>query len=327
MSKALSNRLLKRAEPKLAAENNELEFVLSAFICVHLRLNRLFQHPAQALTLTIAALIPAAGILAQSPAPRPAFDAFEVATIKPAVDEQSGAFIKMQSAHRFYVKNYSLKSLVGAAYNLTPRAISGGPGWADSDHYDILAATPGEVQPNLDEQMWMLRKLLADRFKLTIHREQKEFSIYALTIAGSAQAAGPLGAVGNRKLGPKLKVSTAPPEKLPELVSVVFPDHVLMPARNTTIAEFASHLTNRGVLDRPVVDKTGITGKYDFDLEWADDETQFGGKGRKRASPDDGSEKPDFFAAIQQQLGLRLDATKGLIDVLVIDKVERPTEN
>jgi uncharacterized protein (TIGR03435 family) len=262
--------------------------------------------------LTLAVLISATGIFAQSPAARPAFDEFDVATIKPAVDEQSGAFIRMQSAHRFYVKNYSLKSLVGAAYNLTPRAISGGPAWAVSDHYDILAGTPGEVQPNLDEQMSMLRKLLADRFKLTFHREQKEFSIYALTVA---------------KNGSRLKESTAPPDKLPELVSVVFPDRVLLPARNATMAEFASHLMNRGVLDRPVVDQTGLLGKYDFDLEWADDETQFGGKLRKRASPDDGSDKPDFFAAVPQQLGLRLDATKGLVDVLVIDQVERPSEN
>jgi uncharacterized protein (TIGR03435 family) len=267
---------------------------------------------SRTLKLTAAVLISAAGLFAQSPPARPAFNDFEVATIKPAADEQSGAFIRMQTAHRFYVKNYSLKSLVGAAYNLTPRAISGGPAWAVSDHYDILAGTPGEIQPNLDEQMSMLRKLLADRFKLTFHREQKEFSIYALTIARN---------------GPKLKDSTAPPEKLPELVSVVFPDRVLLPARNATMAEFASHMMNRGVLDRPVVDKTGLSGKYDFDLEWADDETQFGGKLRKRAGPDDGQDKPDFFAAVQQQLGLRLDATKGPVDVLVIDQVERPSEN
>jgi uncharacterized protein (TIGR03435 family) len=86
-------------------------------------------------------------------------------------------------------------------------------------------------------------------------------------------------------------------------------------------------LTNRGVLDRSVVDKTGISGKYDFDLEWADDETQFGGKLRQRTSAEDGSDKPDFFAAIQQQLGLRMDATKRLVEVLVIDQVERPSEN
>ncbi len=265
--------------------------------------------------LAVAAFISAAGIFAQSQPARPAFNEFEVATIKPAVDEQSGAFIRMQSAHRFYVKNYSLKSLVGAAYNLTPRAISGGPAWAVSDHYDILAGTPGEVQPNPDEQMAMLRKLLADRFKLAFHREEKKFSVYALSVS---------------KDGPKLKESKAPPEKLAELVSVVFPDRVLLPARNTTMAEFASHLMNRGVLDRPVVDKTGLSGKYDFDLEWADDETQFGGKLRKRASHDDGNDgedKPDFFAAVQQQLGLRLDATRGPVDVLVIDSVARPSEN
>jgi uncharacterized protein (TIGR03435 family) len=270
---------------------------------------------SEARNAAVAALISAVGIFAQPPPARPAFDEFEVATIKPAADEQSGAFIRMQSAHRFYVKNYSLKSLVMAAYNLTPRAISGGPAWAVSDHYDILAGTPGEVQPNLDEQMSMLRRLLTDRFKLTFHREKKEFSIYALTVV---------------KNGPKLKESTAPREKLAELVSVVFPDRVLLPARNTTMAEFAAHLMNRGVLDRPVVDRTGLSGKYDFDLEWADDESQFGGKLRKRASPDDGDhgdDKPDFFAAVQQQLGLRLDATRGPVDVLVIDQAERPSEN
>jgi uncharacterized protein (TIGR03435 family) len=260
----------------------------------------------------VTSLILAAGMFAQSPAARPAFDEFEVATIKPAVIDQKGAYIRMQSAHRFYVKNYTLKSIVGAAYSLTPRLISGGPAWVDSDRYDILAGTPGEVQPNLDEQMSMLRKLLVDRFKLTFHRERKELSIYALNVA---------------KNGPRLKESTAPPDKLPDLISVVFPDRVLLPARNATIAQFASQFMSRGVLDRPVVDKTGLTGKYDFDLEWADDETQFGGQLRKRASADDGPDKPDLFAAVQQQLGLRLEAAKGPIEVLVIDKVERPSEN
>jgi uncharacterized protein (TIGR03435 family) len=267
---------------------------------------------SEGLKSAMMSLILAAGMFAQSPAARPAFDEFEVATIKPAVSDQKGAYIKMQSTHRFYVKYYTLKSIIAAAYNITPRAVSGGPAWVDSDRYDILAGTPGEVQPNPDEQMSMLRKLLADRFKLTFHREEKEFSIYALTVA---------------KNGPKLKESTAPPDKLADLISVVFPDRVLLPARNTTTAQFASQFTNRGVLDRPVVDRTGLSGKYDFDLEWADDETQFGGQLRKRASTDDGPDKPDLFAAVQQQLGLRLDATKGPIEVLVIDNVARPSEN
>ena len=247
-------------------------------------------------------------MFAQSPAIRPTFDAFEVAAIKPtAPDYQGGRFITMQSANRFVVKNFTLKSLVGAAYNLTPRAISGGPAWIDSDRYDIVAATPGEVRPNLDEQMSMLRKFLADRFKLTFHREQKELSIYALTVARN---------------GLKLKESTAPPDQPPVLVNRIFPDRVLLPARNATMAQFAS-MMQRAVLDRPVLDKTRLSGKYDFDLEWAPDETQF--DGQRPATPE--STKPDLFAAIQQQLGLRLEATKGPVEALVINQVERPSDN
>jgi uncharacterized protein (TIGR03435 family) len=219
----------------------------------------------------------------------------------------------MQSAHRFFAKDYSLKALVGAAYNLTPQAISGGPAWIESDRYDILAGTPGDVRPTLDEQMSMLRNLLADRFKLTFHREQKELSLYALAVA---------------KGGPKLKESSAPPDALPELVSVVYPEdgggvRIVLPARNATMAQFAS-LMNRAILDRPVVDQTGLSGKFDFDLEWTPDETQFGGN-VPPGTPE--HPKPDLFAAMQQQLGLRLEATKGPIEALVIDRVERPSEN
>src|SRR6266550_1606956 len=133
------------------------------------------------------------GTFAQSPATRPTFDEFEVATITPAAPDSPGRWIKMQSVNRFFARNHALKTLIAAAYNLTPRAISGGPAWVDSDRYEILAKTPGNVRPNLDEQMSMLRKLLSDRFKLGFHREEKEFSIYALTVA---------------KNGSKLKEST-----------------------------------------------------------------------------------------------------------------------
>jgi uncharacterized protein (TIGR03435 family) len=262
--------------------------------------------------LLLTALISAAGIFAQTPPPRTAFNEFEVATIRPAVDEQSGAFIRMQSAHRFYVKNYSLKSLVGAAYNLTPRAISGGPAWAVSDHYDILAGTPGEIQPDLDEQMSMLRKLLADRFQLSFHRAQKELQVYALTVA---------------KGGPKLKQSAlspdAPPEGPPPLIFVISPQLVRLPGRHATMAEFASVL-QRAALDNPVLDRTGLSARYDFDLEFTPDETLFEGVLGKGA---DDSAAPGLFGAIQQQLGLRLEAAKGPVEVLVIDHVERPSEN
>ena len=93
-------------------------------------------------------------LLAQSTAPRPKFDAFEVATIKPVEsDPKGGRFIKMQGANRFVEKDYTLKLLIAAAYDLNPKTISGGPPWLGSDHYDILAVTPGDLQPTHDEQM------------------------------------------------------------------------------------------------------------------------------------------------------------------------------
>jgi len=259
--------------------------------------------------LLAATALSASGFLAQSPAPRPSFDAFDVATIKPVdSDSKLGRYLIMQGVNRFVGKNYTLKLLIAAAYSLSPKAISGGPSWIESDHYDIAAVTPGEVRPTHDEQMAMLRSLLADRFKLTFHREQKEFSIYELTVA---------------KSGPKMKPSTAPPDDPPQIVSTVYPDHLLMPARNVNMGDLASVL-QRAILDRPVVDKTGLTGRYDFDLEWAPDETQFGGE--VRSAPTDAA-SPPLFTAIQQQLGLKLEATRGPVQALVVDTAERPSAN
>jgi len=262
----------------------------------------------EALKPVVAALIAVVGMFAQAPAARPAFDAFEVAAIKPTPYDQTSRFIRMVGAHQFNARGHTLKSLVGAAYNLPPQAISGGAAWADSERYDIVAKTPNEIRPNLDEQMSMLRELLAERFKLTFHREQKELSVYALTIA---------------KNGPKLKESVAPDDP-PALINIVFPDRISLPARNATMAQFAS-MIQRAVLDRPVVDKTGLSAKYDFSLEWTPDDTQFGEP--LPAATQENPSKPDLFAALQQQLGLKLEATKGMVAVLVIDRVERPSEN
>ena len=256
-----------------------------------------------------ALLISVSGISAQTAAPRPKFDTFDVATIKPVdPDAKAGRYIIMQGTNRFVEKAYTLKLLIAAAYDLNPRTISGGPGWMESDHYDIVAVTPGEVRPSHDEQMSMLRNLLTDRFKLTFHREQKVFSIYELEVA---------------KNGPKLKASTAPADDPPALISTVYPQRIVMPARNATMSDLA-RLMQRAILDRPVVDKTGLTGRYDFDLEWAPDETQFGGE--VPVAPADAPSLP-LFAAIQQQLGLRLEATRGPVAALVVDKAERPSAN
>jgi len=262
--------------------------------------------------VAIALLGVSSGLFAQSPAKRPAFDAFEVATIKPTDPDSKGRVIRMRSVNRLYATGFTVQALIAAAYSLTPRAILGGAAWTDSDRYDILASTPGDIQPNQDEQMAMLRKLLTDRFQLAFHRESKELQVFAITVA---------------KGGSKLKPSTAPPGKPPELVNVIYPEekggvHVMLPARNATMAQFAEEM-QRAVVDRAVVDQTGLSGPYDFDLEWTPDDSQFGGKLPRSVE----STKPSLFTAMQEQLGLRLEPTKGLVQALVIDRVDRPSEN
>jgi uncharacterized protein (TIGR03435 family) len=256
-----------------------------------------------------AIVLSASGIVAQTQAPRPRFDAFEVATVKPVEgDAKAGRYITMQGTSRFIEKQYTLKLLIAAAYDLNAREISGGPGWIESDHYEIVAVTPGDVRPTHDEQMSMLRNLLADRFKFTFHREQKEFSIYELQVA---------------KGGAKLKTSTAAAGDPAALISTVYPQRIVLPARNASMGDLVS-LMQRAMLDRPVVDKTALVGRFDFDLEWAPDETQFGGE-VPIATPD--APSPPLFTAIQQQLGLKLEATRGPVSALVVDNAERPSEN
>ena len=264
----------------------------------------------------VAAIICARGISARLSGQAAATDdaaqvgaAFEVATIKPVEPgAEKGRYIVMQGTNRFVEKNYTLVRLIGAAYDLSPKEILGGPAWMDADHYDIVAITPGTKLPTHEEQMAMLRNLLADRFKLTFHRQQEEFSIYVLEVA---------------KGGARLTKSTAPESDPAQLISTVYPQRIHLPARNATMDEFAS-LLQRALLDRPVVNKTGLAGRYDFDLDWAPDETQFGGE--VGVAPSD-APSPPFFTAIEQQIGLKVTATRGPVEALVVDSAERPSAN
>jgi uncharacterized protein (TIGR03435 family) len=260
-------------------------------------------------TFIVGMAICAGSTFAQTPAgSQGAAHSFEVATIKPAALDSKGRYITMEGTNRFVVKYYTLKLLVAVAYNLSPKVISGGPVSVDSDHFDILALSSGEKRPSHDEQMAMLRTLLTERFKLSFHREEKEFSVYRLEVT---------------KAGSKLKESAAAAEEPAQLISTVYPQRIHLPAKNATMADFAS-LLQRALLDRPVVDSTGLSGRYDFDLDWAPDETQFGGE--VPVAPQD-AQAPPFFTAIKEQLGLELEATRGNVEALVIDHDETPSEN
>jgi len=247
---------------------------------------------------TIAALtLATGGLFAQTPCSPPVFDSFEVATIKltPA-DWVRGRFIRMQTAHQLQVKNHSLRLLIAAAYNLSLRAVIGGPAWVDSEHYDILGETPCEVRPNLDQQMAMLRRLMVERYKLTFHRQQKELSIYTLTVD---------------KSGAKMKASD--PANDPFAIPLQPLRNGRLTGKRVSMAHLAWYLSTQ--LDRPIVDRTGLTGFYDFDLTVALPAT----------APD--PDRPPVFENLREQLGLRLEGSKGMVDVYVIDHIERPMAN
>jgi uncharacterized protein (TIGR03435 family) len=247
----------------------------------------------------------AAMAVAQPPA-RPAFDAFEVATIKPVdADLKAGRTFRMDGTHRWVANNFTLEALIALGFDLNPRTISGGPEWVRSQKFAIAAVTPGDVTPTRLEQMTMLRALLIDRFGLKFHRQAKEMAIYELTLA---------------KGGAKLK-DAAKPDEPPRIFGVVYPAKVEIPARSVTMDDFVAML-QRATLDRPTLNRTGLTGRYDFDLVFTPDETLYGGELPKpRADAPD----PPFFVAVQEQLGLKLTATRGQVSAIVIDTVARPS--
>ncbi len=232
---------------------------------------------------------------------------FEVATIKPSRPDAQGFGITLRGRDVITI-NTPLAQVIEFVYELHPRQLTGGPAWVESDRFDIEGKPEGEGMPNVVQMRTMLKKLLADRFQLKFHTEQKELSVFALGLAKNGSKLTPSGAT----------------DSLPGMGFRGLGD---MFVRNATMKDFAGTM-QQFVVDRPVVDQTGLTGRYDFALKWATDETQFGGRGGRGAVPQvNGGDAPDLFSAIQEQLGLKMTATKTAVDVMVIDKAEKPSAN
>ena len=159
--------------------------------------------------------------------------------------------------------------------------------------------------PNERQFKAMLQKLLADRFQLAFHREQRELPAFVV-VPGS----------GPHRLTPT---------KAPGSLSVAGIGPGLFYGVNATTTDFATALQG-AAMDRPVVDQTGLTGRWDFRLEWTPDPSQFGGRALP-VGPSDANRPTALFTAIQEQLGLKLESKRTLVDVLVIDRVEKPSEN
>ena len=242
--------------------------------------------------------------------PKPMADAgavFDVATIKPNISGQPGKLLTVKGRQVITI-NTTANDLLNFAYDLHARQIIGGPSWLESDHYDVTGQPVGQGLPSLPQMRAMLRQLMTDRFKLAFHREQREMSVYAITVANG---------------GPKMTKNDSNPNGLPGLL---FRGLGVLPGTNATVADLAGVMQS-AVLDRPVVDKTGLQGRYDFVLTWTPDETQFTQMGVRVPPPSPDATAPNLFTAFQEQLGLKIDGTKAPVDVLVIDRIERPSEN
>jgi uncharacterized protein (TIGR03435 family) len=253
-------------------------------------------------------LLIAASGFGQVPAPpeRPyaAPLSFEVATIKQTDPSFPGTVVGGFRFGRFSAQGFTLKDLIAYAYDVDNRQIVGGPKWSDSERYDILGKPEKSGALDPDAGKLMLQTLLAERFQLKIHRDTRELPVYVMTVA---------------KSGPKMKRRADGDANAPGGMPI---QGAKIPGRNTTIQFLAYGLQQ--LLDRPVLDKTDLTGRFDFDLSWRPDPTQFSGQGDKVPSnPDD----PDLFTALQQQLGLRLEAQKALAPVVVLDSAEKPSDN
>jgi len=242
--------------------------------------------------------------------------AFEVATIKPSDPGRPGKLFTVRGRDVITI-NTTMNDLITMAYNVHARQITGGPAWLDSEKYDVTGRPDVPGQPSVAQIKIMLQKLLADRIQLKFHREKKELSVYAIGVA---------------KTGAKISRSQSDPNGLPGLFfgGAGTGGGVAFNVRNATLAEVASTLQG-SVLDKPVVDQTGLAGKYDFTVKFTPDPGQMAGFGPAGPPPPPAAENPDappdLFAAFQQQLGLKIETSKAPVDVLVIDKIEKPSAN
>ncbi len=267
---------------------------------------------------------------------------FEVASIKPtAASDPRRMMFGMQPGGRFTASNVTLKQLIMFSFGIREYQVSGLPGWADSDRYDVSAkgeddgsaAAPNralseaEMKTRQEKNRAMMQDLLAERFGFKFHRETKEMPIYALVVA---------------KGGPKLLESKPDAPDIIEGASgpsasgrggpqqrgqMIRMGRGTITGQQMSMAMLATQLSS--MLGRNVLDKTGVTGQFDIKLSWSPDEGQgvmMRGAGEDRPEPS-ASDGPSVFTALQEQLGLKLDSTKGPVEMIVVDKIEKPTAN
>ena len=277
----------------------------------------IWAHGATTHPLTLARITDAAAAWPIPPPPAPpkrmdpsANPTFDVATIKPGTPGRNGKLIGFRGRH-FNAMNFNVNDLISFAYGFHTQQIIGAPAWFATDLYDIDGVPDTEGIPSSKQQNLMLQKLLADRFGLTFHHEEKELAVYVITVA---------------KGGPKMTKNADAPEVNGAFFFRSFGD---LTVRNMTMADFATWFQG-SVTDKPVVDHTGLTDRYDFTLKWTPDDSQFVQFRGSNALPplrEDPNAPPSLYTAAQEQLGLKFESTRAPDDVIVIDHVGKPSPN
>jgi uncharacterized protein (TIGR03435 family) len=263
-------------------------------------------------------VVAAAAVLAAQAPP-----AFEVASIKRNVSGAEGAQLRGLPGGRMAITNYTLRDIVRNAYFLQNFQISGGPEWMNNDRWDIVAkAEATDVPPQ--SMMLMLRTLLADRFKLVVHTERRDSPVFALVLARSDGRLGSQLRPSSVDCAALIAAAQARRERVPDQPGGrpgcgTRMTAGKMMATATTMADVARNMTP--VAGRTIIDKTGLTGNFDLDLSWAPDPQPSADGIRPQ------SDVPSLFTAVQEQLGLKLESQRAPVETLVIDSVERPTED
>jgi bla regulator protein blaR1 len=277
--------------------------------------------PSTSLRATrLAVLLVAAATLRGSAQSQPATPSFEVASIKRNVSSEPGGFIRVEEGVRFNATGVPLSFIIRQAYGVLETQVANQPDWFNSERYDIRGKAPDgvEVFPNMAP---LLRSLLQDRFGLQTHTEQRDLPTYDLVMARSDGRLGPKISKADFDCGARL--TATPPKAGPSgdpVCTITFgPGRILV--RGFSIGRFAGGLVSQ--VRRTVVDKTGLTGPWNFELLYTPDQPVSLNGAIVPPNPD----APSLFTAVQEQLGLKLESSRGPVDVLVIDRVNRPTED
>ena len=269
------------------------------------------------------------------PAPDPNIPLyFEAASVKPSNPEANPNMvgIRRQPGGRFNTINTPVRMLITFAYQIQGYQLVGGPDWIANERYDVVAKMEGDppaVIPGTgaDHMMLAARTFLADRFKLAIHKETREMDIYALVMAKPGGKPGPKliparGGCSPEELAARRGAPPPAPGGPPPVVCGIQQGPGRIRFGNYPLSLFANSISNR--VGRAVVDRTGLTGNWEFELEFQA-EVPPGQLPPGAPPPPIDPDAPNFFTAVTEQLGLRLDATKGPVEVWVIDGVEKPS--